>query len=175
MSIETQKALVERRSVRRYTDEMPKEEQIQAILEAGLYAATGRDSQGVRFVVVENQEVIQNLERINARIMEKPDAHPFYGAPCLITIFADGERPTWLQDGSLAVGNMMLAAHNEGLGSCWINRAYETFEEEDGKALRQSWGLSDNWKGIAHLILGYVDGAYPKASPRQSDRVIYVK
>ena len=111
---------------------------------------------------------------MNARIMGR-DADPFYGAPVVLVVLADKSRGTYLYDGSLVMANLMLAAHAEGLGSCWIHRAKEEFESEEGKAILKELGIEGDYEGIGHCILGYADGPVPEAKPRKADYVKWVE
>lgn len=111
---------------------------------------------------------------MNAAIMGT-DTDPFYGAPVVLIVLADKSRPTYLYDGSLVMGNMMNAAHSLGLGSCWIHRAKEEFESEDGKELLKKWGVEGDYEGIGHCVIGYVEGDYPETKPRKEDYVYYVE
>ena len=112
------------------------------------------------------------LERMNAAVLGNPDAHPFYGAPTAVVVFADTQVPTYMQDGSLVLGTMLLAASSIGLGSCWINRAKESFQSEEGKALMRKWGLADTYEGIGICILGYVKGEIPAPKARKEDYIV---
>jgi nitroreductase len=161
----------ERRSVRKYKSGLIAENELEVILDAGTWAPTGTGSQSPVIVVTTNPELIARLERLNAAVIGKADAKPFYGAQTLVTVFADMSKPTPIQDASLVMGNMMLAARTIGVGSCWINRAKQVFESDEGKTIKADWGLGDNWEGVAHCILGYADEA-PKAAPR---KIGYIK
>lgn len=171
---ETLKILKERRSIRSYRPEQVKQEALDAVLEAGLYAPSGKDMQSTKLVVVRDPAAMAELESLNRQVMGKTDGHPFYGAPMLIAVLSDCENPNWLQDGSLVMGNLMNAAAAVGLGSCWINRALETFELPEGKAILKRWGLTENWKGVGCCILGYTDDAVLADKARKPDRVLYV-
>ncbi len=170
----TLQVLKERRSVRKYKAEQIKNEELDAILEAGLWAASGKGLQTVKLVVIQDPETIAYLSRTNAEIMGNPGSDPFYGAPTVVTVLADGEAANWLQDGSLALGNMMTAAASLGVGSCWINRAMEFFDTAEGKALLAKWGLPETLRGVGHCILGYADGELPAGKPRKDGRIVRV-
>ena len=172
---ETLKTLTERRSVRKYKKEQIKDEELKAVLSAGTFAATGMGMQSPRIVVIQDPEVIQKLTAINAGIMGKDGLDSFYGAPTVCVVFADSKRTTYVEDGSLVIGNMMNAASAIGLGSCWIHRAKEEFRTEYGKELMKKWGLSEDYVGIGHCILGYTDGKPAPAKPRKADYIIYDK
>ena len=168
---EVLKAIRERRSVRAYRPEQIKDEELNAILEAGTYAPTGMGKQSPKIVVVQDPETIQKLSRLNAGVMGN-DGDPFYGAPTVLVVLADSTRPTCVEDGSLVMGNLMNAAFSLGVDSCWIHRARETYETEEGKALLKKWGLSEDYIGIGNCILGYSDQPLPQPKPRKEGFVI---
>lgn len=168
---ETLKVLKERRSCRSYKAEQIKEEELNTILKAGTYAPTGMGAQSPIMIVVQDQETIQELSKMNAAVIGKPDMDPFYGAPTVIIVLADKNRPTYIYDGSLVMGNLMNAAEAIGLGSCWIHRAKEVFESEEGQELLKKWGIEGDYAGIGHCILGYPQEV-AEAKPRK-DNYIY--
>ena len=168
------KAIRERRSIRKYKAEQIKDSELNAVLEAGTWAATGKGQQSPVMVVVQDAETIAYLSGMNAQIMGNPGADPFYGAPTVVVVLADGENPNWFADGSLVMGNLMLAAYSVGLGSCWINRARELFDMPEGKELLKKWGLDEKYRGVGHCILGYADGAAPAPKPRKTDYILRV-
>ena len=172
MTNEVIKAMIERRSCRKFKAEQIKDEELQAILEAGKYAATGKGLQSPKMVVIQNPEVIAKLSKWNADIMGVT-SDPFYGAPVVLVVLADKNRPTAVYDGSLVMANLMLEAHDLGIGSCWIHRAKEVFEFEEGKKLKQKWGIPESCVGIGHCIIGYTDDAIKQAADRKSDYVVY--
>lgn len=165
-------ALKSRRSVRRYKPEQIKDEELKAVLEAGIYAPTGMGMQSPKIVVVQDPEMVRKLSRMNAAVMGT-DSDPFYGAPTVLVVLADPERPTCVEDGSLVMGNLMNAAYAAGLGSCWIHRARQVFDSAEGKALLKEWGIPEKYIGIGHCILGYADGDLPAAKPRKDNYIVY--
>ena len=171
---ESIKNMIERRSIRAYKPDMVKKEDIEEIVKAGTYAATGMNLQSPVIIAVTDQETRDKLSAMNAAIMGT-DTDPFYGAPVVLIVLADKSRPTYLYDGSLVMGNMMNAAHSLGLGSCWIHRAKEEFESEEGKELLKKWGVEGDYEGIGHCVIGYVEGDYPETKPRKEDYVYYVE
>nr|WP_296158082.1 nitroreductase [uncultured Blautia sp.] len=167
-------AIKKRRSIRKYKDTMVPKEIIDKIIEAGTYAATGMGKQSPIIIAVTNKELRDKLSAMNAKIMGK-DADPFYGAPVVLIVLASKERPTYIYDGSLVMGNLMLEADALGIGSCWIHRAKEEFESEEGKEILRSLGIEGDYEGIGHCILGYADGPAPKAAPRKESYVYYAE
>ena len=168
------KAMETRRSIRGYKEDMVPEELIAEVVEAGTYAATGMGRQSPIILAVTNKEVRDRLSKVNAEIMGTT-SDPFYGAPVVLVVLADKSRPTYLYDGSLVMGNLMLAAHSLGLGSCWINRAKETFEREEGKAILKELGIEGDYEGIGNCVIGYAKEPAKDAAPRKTDYVHYIK
>ena len=165
--------LLSRRSVRAYAPEQVPDDLLNAVLEAGLYAPSGMNTQGVRLVAVRNKETRDLLSRLNAQVMGSQN-DPFYGAPCVIVVLADPELyGGWVEDGALAMGNLMNAAHALGLGSCWIHRARQVFDSPEGKELLRAWGLPEHLRGIGNCILGY-PAQNPEPRPRKEGRVVIV-
>lgn len=163
-----------RRSVRKFKSEMIAAELIDQIVEAGTFAASGHDRQPWAFVVVTNKEIRDKLSAANASFMDTPIPDPFYGAPVIVAVLTKTSAPTYLYDGSLAIGNMMLAAHTLGVSSCWIHRAKQVFNEPEWKAWLEEIGVEGEYEGIGHLALGYSDGPEPKARPRKEGRIFRV-
>lgn len=164
--------LLNRRSVRKYTEKPVPDELLDQVLEAGLYAPTGMNTQNVYMVAVRDKETRDLMMKLNAAVMGR-DSDPFYGAPCVIVVLGDAEGYPVVENGSLVLGNLMNAAHAVGLGSCWIHRAKQTFETEEGKALLRKWGLPEHLVGIGNCILGYAEEV-PEARPRKEGRIVKV-
>ena len=109
MKLETLQSIRERRSIRAYRPEQISQEELDTVLKAGTWAPTGMGRQSPRMVAVQDSETISLLSRLNARVLGS-DTDPFYGAPTAVVVFADPEVPTWLEDGSLVMGTLLLAA-----------------------------------------------------------------
>ena len=166
--------LLTRRSVRKYKPDMVPQEKLEKILEAGTYAATGMGRQSPIILAVTDKALRDKLSKMNAAIMGV-DSDPFYGAPVVLVVLADKNVPTYIYDGSLVMGNLMNAAHAEGIASCWIHRAKEEFNSEEGKKILQDLGITGDYEGIGHCTLGYADGDEPAAKPRKENYVYSVK
>lgn len=164
------KNLIERKSCRSFKKEHITREEMEQIISAGLNAPSGMNRQTPLFVAVQDDETVKYLSKLNASILSS-DTDPFYGAADVIAVLARKEG-TYIQDGSLAMGNLLNAAYSVGVGSCWIHRAKEVFASEEGKALLLKWGITDEVEGIGFCILGYEDKE--KSDPEiKSGRVIY--
>ena len=170
----TIREMEKRRSIRKYKAELPAKEDLDLIVEAGLYAASGMGRQSPIILVVTQKEMRDKLAEANRRILGAPEGvDPFYGAPAVLVVLANKADPTGIYDGSLVMGNMMLAAHSLKLGSCWIHRAKEEFETDEYKQLLQDLGVEGEYEGIGHCIIGYADEE-PEASPRKECRDFYI-
>ena len=163
-----------RRSIRSYKNQMPDDETLRKVLEAGTYAPTAMNLQTPILVCVKNRELRDRMSRLNAKVLGK-DTDPFYGAPVVVVVLAAKDKPNHVVDGALVMGNLMNAAHALGLGSCWINRAREVFDTEEGKQILLELGISGDWEGIGNCILGYVEGDSPEARPRKKDYIRVVE
>ena len=162
-----------RRSCKAYTHELPSIEDIDKVVTAGLEAASGRNLQGAKILVITDKSVRDRLSAANASVMGA-GGDPFYGAPAILVVLADKSVRTSVYDGSLVMGNMMLAAHALGLGSCWIHRAREVFDTPEWRAWLSEIGLEGEYEGVGNLTLGYPLGELPSEKPRLPGRVLYI-
>lgn len=164
-----------RRSIRRFKSDMIPKEVLEQIVEAGTYAASGMNTQNSIIVAVTDKEIRDRMSKANAAVMGTAGQDPFYGAPVVLVVLADKARGTYVYDGSLVMGNLMLAAHELGIGSCWIHRAQEVFEQPEWKEWLKSLGIEGDYEGIGNCVLGYVDGEYPELLERKGGRVFFVE
>lgn len=170
------RAMEERRSIRSFKPEMPPKEVLQQIVEAGLYAASGKGQQAAIVVAVTNKVLRDKLAEENRRIAGAPEgSDPFYGAPAVLVVLGRKDWPTHVYDGSLVMGNLLLAAHALGLGSIWIHRAKEEFEEPEYQQLLKDLGVEGEWEGIGHCAVGYLNGEAPAPAPRKPGRVFWAE
>lgn len=167
--------ILTRRSVKKYKPDPVSKELIEKVVEAGTYAATGRNRQSPVILAVTKKSLRDKLSKMNAKIMGMDESFdPFYGAPVVLVVLADKTVSTHVYDGSLVMGNLMLAAHALELGSCWIHRAKEEFESDEGKEILKELGIEGEYEGIGHCILGYTDGELPAAKPRKDGWAYYI-
>lgn len=172
MTNQVLEALKNRRSIRKYKTEQIKDEELNAVLEAGTYAPTGMGTQSPLMVVVQDKGTIARLSKMSAAFTADPDGDPFYGAPTVVIVLADSTNRNGFADGCLVMGNLMNAAYSIGLGSCWINRAREMFDTAEGRKMLRGWGVEDKYVGVGSCILGYADCPHPEAKPRKEGYVI---
>lgn len=167
-------AIISRRSCKNFKPDPVPHDIVEQVVQAGLYAPSGGNRQPVKILAVTNKEIRDQLSRLNFKYDSAGRIDPFYGAPVVLAVVVEKSIPTALNDGSLALGNMLLAAHSLGIGSCWIHRAREVFEDEEAKALLRSLGLEGDYLGIGHCVLGYPVEPTGAPLPRKENRVFYM-
>ena len=166
----------ERRSIRKFKPDPVPKELIDKIMEAGLFAASGMGKQAPIIIAVTNRELRDKIAEENRKIGGWGEGFdPFYGAPVILIVASNLEARTAVYDGSVTLGNMMLMAHELGLGTCWIHRAKEEFASDFGKEILNSLGVEGDYEGVGHLALGYIDGDMPEAHPRKPGRTFYIE
>ena len=166
--------LLNRRSIRKYKPDMLPREIIEKIAEAGTFAPTGKNQQSPIIVAVTNKALRDRMSALNAAVLET-ESDPFYGAPVVLVVLAERSNPNHVYDGTLVMGNLMLAAHAMGVGSCWINRARQVYDSEEGKAILRKLGIEGDYEGIGNCILGYADCELPEARPRKENWVYWAE
>ena len=169
------KVLLERRSCKKYTDKLIPNKELELILKCGMNAPSGMGKESPIMLVIQNKEKRNLLSKLNAQIMNT-NIDPFYNAPTVIAVLADNTIPTYIEDGSLVIGNMLNAATSLGIDSCWIHRCKEVFERVEGKKLLQEYNIDTNKStGIGFCILGYRDTIIKEGKTRKNDYITYIK
>ena len=174
MKYEALEVLKNRRAIRAYKPDQITDEELNAVLEAGTFAPTGAGTQGVQIVAVQSPENVAAVDALNAKVLNSPGAHPYYGAPTILLVFETEACVTHELDGAAVCTNLLNAAYAAGLGSCWIHRCRQMFELPEGKALLRQWGLPETLTGVASVALGYADCPQPAAKPRKAGYIVKV-
>ena len=170
------KVLNERRSTKRYLDKMPSDEDLKAIIDAGLSAPSGMNRQGSIIICIKDKSKRDKLEMLNAQIATgRYDGKPFYNAPVVFVVLYDKSVGPGIYDATLTAANMLNAAYSLGLGSCWIHRAKEEFETPEWKDLLKSFGLDGDYEGVANIIVGYKDPSYEPSEKIIKENRVFVK
>ena len=173
MTNEVLKTIKLRRSVRTYKPDAVPPELLQAVLEAGTYAPTGRGRQSPTIIAITTEKYRKEIARLNAEVMGQ-NTDPYYGAPVVILVLAEGTATTFVEDGSCVLENMMLAAASLGLGSVWVHREREIFDSEQGKKLLLEWGLPETLRGVGAIALGYPSAPSGEPSARKDNYIVRV-
>lgn len=167
--------LLTRRSCRSYDGVQITDRELDDILKAGEYAPTGKGGQSPMMVVLQKKADVLSYQKMNAKVNGNENAQTFYGAPTVIIVFGDKTSPFCLDDANLIIGNMLNAANALGVDSCYIWRAKEVFNTDEGKALMAKWGVPDNFMGVGNVILGYgKEGGKREPLPRKKNYVIKI-
>ena len=174
MTNEVLQTILTRRSCKKYRGDPVDRKLVEVVVEAGLYAASGSNLQGAIILAVTDRPTRDRLCRLNAKYDPMGRTDPFYNAPVVLAVLGDRTTGTGVEDGSLVLGNMMLAASTLGVASCWIHRAQQEFDSPEGKALLAKWGIPERYRGVGHCILGYAAAELPAAKPRKADFVVRV-
>lgn len=184
---ETLNTLLNRRSIRAYKDEQIKEEELQAIVQAGLYAPSAMGQQSWHITVVQNKEVITKLIGAikegmkNAPVeslrkaAENEKYNPFYGAPTYVIVSGDNSAFSPRVDCAAANENMLLAAASLGIGSCWLGSAEMLFASEKGAEFKKELGIPENYTPFYSAVFGYPASNNAKAAPRKDNTVNYIR
>ena len=166
--------IMQRRSCRTFDpNRMPSDDLIRQVAEAGTWSPTSRGQQNPIIVVVTNRQLRDRISQMNAHVMGS-SSDPFYGAPCMLIVLVK-QSENAVYDGPIVMQTMMLAAHSLGLNSCWIHRAKEEFESEEGKQILRDLGIEGEYIGIGHLALGYTNQPIPEPKPRKADYIYWAK
>ena len=173
VSNEVLNIIKERRSIRTYKADAIPEELLNAVLEAGTFAPTGGGKQSPIIVAITSPQYRKKIAELNAEVMGS-ESDPYYGAPVVVLVLADGNANTFIEDGSCVLENMMLAATSLGLGSVWVHREREIFDNVKGKKLLKEWGLSESLRGVGAIALGYPDSSDVKAAERKEDYIVRI-
>ncbi len=176
MKKEALEVLKNRRCIRNFKDEQISENELDCILESGVYAPNGMGTQDPIIIAIQNKEVVSKIDELNAKILNMEQLpHPYYGAPTILFVIAPKDSLVPVEDCSLVAGNIMNSAYALGIGSCWVHRAKEIFETNEGKELLKNWGLDENMLGVASIALGYPNCEHPESAPRKENRIIKIK
>jgi len=182
---ETLVTIKKRRSIRSFKTEQIKDEDLQEILEAGMYAPTAGNQQAWHFTVIQKQELLDNLNRDAKEAAKQLDNEHlrkmvnnekfniFYGAPTLIIVSGKEQGMAIESDCAAANQNMLLAAEAMGLGSCWINLVLFAFDSPHGQTYRQQLGIPDGYKPFCSVGLGYKQ-VEPLNTPKRNQNVVNI-
>lgn len=179
-----------RRTTRAYKEDQIKREELEAILEAGIWAPSGHNRQPWHFTVIQNQEIIDKINKDVKeaakvtkvedirKMMENEKFHIFYGAPTVVLVSYDEKNGlTALEDISAATQNILLAAESLGIGSCWngIVTMGLAYNKELEKSITEELNIPENHK-ISHAIaLGYAKTEILRGPKRKEDTVTYIR
>ncbi|MDP4093951.1 MAG: nitroreductase family protein [Bacillota bacterium] len=173
-----------RRSVRSYRKDQIRQEELDAIIEAAIYAPTGHNEQPWHFTVVQNQDTIQYINDKAKELMVKSDvewirntgSRPMkitYDAPTLVIVSGRADAISWRADCAAAIQNMLIAAESLDIGSVWLGLVNFFFEQEDAAKIL---GIPEGYEPYYTVALGYKASDRKQAAPaRNYDVVNYIR
>jgi nitroreductase len=184
---DTIKIILNRRSIRKYKNEQIKEDELQTILEAGKYAPCGLNQQSTYFTVVQNNEMLKKINDVCKEVYLKSGIKTFeerakadnfcmyYNAPTFVIACGEKEAAAHLNNGSVALENMLIAAESMHIGSCWIHALTMIFQTDEGQALKKELGIPDNHIFVGAAVFGYKDMPQPSPAPRKEGTVKIIR
>lgn len=183
-----------RRSIRKYEERQVSKDELEKVIQAGLFAPNAGGGQRSMIVAVHNREQVEKLGRLNVACMDRSRLigshvsaeHPsiiddptiksgFYGAPTVCIVFAQKNFLYSIPDAFCCAENMVLEATELGLASCIIARGEETFANEEGEAFLRQWNIPENYEARCFVLLGYCKGDYPAEKARKAGRSLIVE
>lgn len=184
-----------RRSVRKYRPEQISDDELIQIIEAGRLAPSGGNNQTSHFVVIQNEETLNELKRLvaeefskmevtdhtykslkSAILQSKKGSYDFtYQAPTLVVAANVRGYGNAIADCAVALENMMLAATSINIGSCWINQLKWLTDNDSIKKYLERLGLTEHEVVCGGLVLGYSDQKELTPLERKGNRVTYIK
>ena len=183
-----------RRSIRKYEDRQIEKNDLNKIIEAGLFAPNAGGGQRCLMVAVHNKDTVEKIGRLNVACMDRSRLvgsyvskdqpsiiddptikSGFYGAPTVCVLFGPKNFLYSIPDAFCCAENMVLEATNLGISSCIIARGEETFANSEGEAYLKQWNIPENYIARCFVLLGYCKGDYPAEKPRKEGRCLIVE
>lgn len=185
---QTIESIKSRRSIRNFKEVQIPEEDLQAILEAGLFAPSANNHQFWHFTVLQSKKMMRELntetkavlaESDNPflqRIGNNEDLDIFNGAPTAIVVSGKQADPNTVTECAMASQNIMLAAESLGIASCYIISLSYLFDSEDGAYFAEKLGTPEGYKVYNAILLGYnASDVTPQAAPRKEGCINYIQ
>lgn len=180
--------ILNRRSVRIYTEEQIRQDDLDLILKAATYAPSACNTQPWHFTVIQNRELIETLDQETKNVLCKIEDNElfqklgqnenykvFYNAPTIIIVSGEKSSHCPLTDCSAATQNMHLAAESIDIGSCWIGLITYLLKSPKGEEFLKTLQIPEGYEPYFAITLGYKK--YPNAKPaaRRENTISYIK
>jgi len=184
---ETIKTIFGRRSVRSYSTEQIKAEELDLILKAGLYAPSAHNQQSWHFTVIQDKEIINNLNKASKEELikledehykkfgEDENVHLFYNAPTVIVVSGEKSALAPRVDCSAAIQNMLLASESLNIGTCWIGLVTPLFKSERADEFAKLFGIPEGFELYYAVAVGYKTTENMQAPPRRENTVNFIR
>lgn len=184
---ETIKNILNRRSVRVYSDEQIKQEDLDIILKAGYYAPSGCNCQPWHFTVVQNKEILDELNVETKKELIKLEMEQFqnygknenfsifYNAPTVVVVSGEKSAVIPQVDCAAATQNMLLAAESLNIGSCWVGLLTYLLKSERAQEYTEMLHIPEGYEPYYAITLGYKKYSDPSPKSRREGIVSYIK
>ena len=184
------KNILERRSVRNYTDKLVDKATLDELLNVAIWSPNAGNKQRTRIVVSQDQELNTRLGKaqnvvygqfnghkpivLNDEEIAKTSHSGFYNAPTVIYMFAPDNFLFAEPDSYIMAQDICLAATSIGVDSCIISVATDYFIDDFGKDILKKWDIPEGYHISAHVILGYHEGNMPAPKDRKYNEPLFV-
>lgn len=179
--------ILNRRSIKNYSDKQISEDDLSLILKAGQFAPSLKNEQPWHFTVVQDKEIIDILNIDIKRELvtsdnpifvswaKDPNFNMFYNAPTIIIVSGEESWLSPITPCAAATENMLLAAESLGLGSCWIGVISVIFIKEKVAKYIELLQIPEKYEPFYAVALGYRKGEIPEPDPRREGVVNYIR
>ena len=157
---ETMKTILERRSIRRFTDEPVPDEILRQLAEAAMHAPSGQNLKTWKFTVVSSSKMIKKLAEA-MRVALGRDSYDMYGPAALLIPTNERESVFGPEDNACALQNVFLAAHSLGVGSVWINQLRRVCDVPEVRGVMNEMHIPASHVVYGLAALGYADSQAP--------------
>jgi nitroreductase len=186
MTNETLQTIKQRRSVRQYADKQISDEELAAVIEAGLYAPHGGSHEDdLFFTVIQNKELMGEINRLAKAVARQREGLKelggnesfdcLYRAPTFIIVSYNESTVCPETDSAAVLQNMLLATESIGLGGCWLYFPLQAFESDERVVLRKRCGIPQGCRPYASMVLGHKLKPAPTVAPRTTNKVFYLR
>jgi len=184
---ETLRSIKNRRSIRVYKPEQIQDSELNAIVEAGLYAPSAMNAQPWHLTVIQNPDILNaiNTDSLDGmrkdgseyftKFLSSPAFDVFYHAPTVVVVSGSGQSPFSANDCAAVAENLLIAAESLNIGSCWVGLARFALHGEKADHYRKTLQIPDDYSPMAIVALGYKKTSATGAPDRKPNSVNYVK
>ncbi|MDR0639041.1 MAG: nitroreductase family protein [Spirochaetaceae bacterium] len=186
---ETIKIIKQRRSVRQFSDRRITENDLNTIINAGLYAPHGETNfeEDIYFTIIQNQSVLNKINLLAKETAKQSSLewlrelgnnenfNCLYNAPTYIIVSVKKQSKSAVYDCSALTQNMLLAVESIGLGSCWLYFPLQAFDNDNNLGLIKELKIPQGFKPITSMIIGYKDNNEVNIPERKTKNICYIK
>lgn len=178
--------IIKRRSTRAFKEEQLKKEEIDLIINAGLYAPSAHNQQSWHFTVIKNRNLLTKIsdaakeeaEKSSDELIKKIASNKkydiFYGAPSIIIVSGNKESLLPEIDCAAATQNILIAAESINVGTCWNGLIKFLFNSKNAELYKTEFGIPENYEPYYAIAIGYKKIETINAPERKENKVNYI-